>query len=420
MTSAAESDELKPWQLTRRWFPNHPELGPPGLDVEPFVSSEQFELERARLWPNVWVMVGRVETIPAPGNYLIKEIPTNNASLIVVRGRDNVIRAFHNVCPHRGSQICWKKSNETGSVNAFMCPYHGFTFDLKGRLIKAPDEENFYDFDKKTIGLTPVKTDVWEGFIFVHLGPQPRETLREYLGEVADRLSDYPFQDYPHFYEYRAELRCNWKVLISGFLEGYHTRALHMGARHRGVSKDNPYSHHEFVKLVGKHRLISLFRSPKMTPTKVAGIAAVRYANAAKKAGRPASASNDDRDTRYKEINKSFLIHNIFPNFQLNVVNGAWYQHQFWPLAADRVLWESRLYFAKPANASDRFFQEYSTVASRDILLEDGQASERTQGALESGAIDRLIIQDEEIAIQHFNMMVASYTRNNSAKMAAE
>src|SRR5262249_25141172 len=144
------------------------------------------------------------------------------------------------------------------------CPYHGFTFDLAGRLTYVPDEANYYSLDKSRMGLKAVATDIWEGFVFVHLAPNPRETLKDYMGDVGAGFAGHRFQDEKHIYEFKAELNCNWKVLMSGFLEAYHTRALHPGARHRGCTPTNPYSHTDYIKLVGRHRLLSLYRNPEM------------------------------------------------------------------------------------------------------------------------------------------------------------
>ena len=146
---STEAPDADSYLSTKRWFARYPGLGAPGIPVEPFISEEHFHLERQRLWPNVWLMTGRAEHIPEPGDYFIKDIPPLNASLIVVRGRDRVVRAFHNVCPHRGSQLCWEKSGTRSSTTAFKCPYHGFTFDLEGILRFVPDEENFYGLDKQ-------------------------------------------------------------------------------------------------------------------------------------------------------------------------------------------------------------------------------------------------------------------------------
>lgn len=403
--SAAQNEEAESYLSTKRWFAKYPKLGSPGIPVEPFISEEQFVLEKRRLWPHVWLMVGRIEQIPKPGDYFIKEIAPLDASLIVVRGRDRTVRALHNVCAHRGSKICWEPSGARGTTTAFKCPYHGFTYDLDGKLKFVPDEENFYDLDKTKVGLAAVHTDTWEGFIFVHLGPEPRETLREYIGSIGDGLSGYPFGEQTHQYSYRAVLDCNWKLLISSFLEGYHVRALHAAGLKRFISKENPYSHLDSVQLTDKHRLIALFVNPAGMPTKIGEIAASRYKKSIDPQG---SALKPDAPSLHK-----FIIRNIFPNFQLNLVMGGWYAYQFWPLEVGKVLWETRMCFSKPLNASQQFFQYYARYASRDNLMEDGNVSEQQYRALKSGVLKRMLIQDEEIAVQHFYKVVDDYIRRD-------
>lgn len=401
------SDGKETWRSTRRWFPRYDNLGTPGRQpVEPMKSTEWFELEKQRLWPKVWLKVARVEEFANPGDYLMRDIPPCDTSILIVRGSDNVFRAFHNVCTHRGSMLCWEKDGEFGSTNMFKCPYHGFTFDLSGRLRWVPEERNFYDFHKEDHGLKSVVLDIWEGFIFVHIAPDPRETLREYLGEVGERLTGHPFHEAPHYYEYKAEVHCNWKIMIAGFLENYHTATLHAGAASIFTTKDNPFSRNLLIDLQQRHRLISIFGNPEAPATPVGAVAFSHGAplmQASATDGVP-GAVNPTNSTHW-----SFDINNIFPNFQLNVVNGAWYTHSFWPTAPDKVRWESRMYFARPSKASERFFQEYSKVVTRDVLMEDGILSERIQHVLHSGAIDNWLVQDEEIAVQHFNKVVADY-----------
>ena len=408
----ADDVEAESFLSTKRWFPKHPELGPPNqMPMEPFVSEEQFALEREHLWPHVWLMVGRVEEIAEPGDYLIKEIPTNHVSLIVVRGRDGVIRAFHNICSHRGAPVCWEKSGGTGTTAAFRCPYHGFTFGLEGKLQFVPDEENFYDLDKGKMGLKPVTLDTWEGFIFVHLDPNPRETLKEYLGGVVDGLEGYPFHNESYFYEYKCVVHCNWKVLIAGFLETFHGGFLHAGSRLGGGTL-NPFRHPHFIKLPEKHRMIASYRNPDRTPTRLGSIVYSRYNKMVKlnkHEAAPTSDSSDNADAFKAITGKPYVIHNIFPNFQLNTRDGMWYRHQFWPLSADEVLWEVRYFYVKPKNATQAFYHYFNRSLSRDNLIEDGNVSERSQWILKSGLIDHWMLQDEEVAIRHFNKIVADY-----------
>lgn len=419
-----QSDRTEFPYATKRWFPKHPELGAPGkIPVELFFSEEQHARERERLWPHVWLLAGRVEEIADVGDYLIRDVPICNASILVVRGRDKVIRAFHNVCPHRGAQICWQNSGETGTTATFRCPYHGFTFNLEGQLTFVPDEENFYDLDKATMGLAVVQCEIWNGFVFIHLHPEPKETLLEFLGEVAERLQDYPFSERTHFFEYRAEIGANWKVLLASFQEQYHGHTFHTGNVARSPSRTNPFSHTRFIDLVGKHRILSLARNPGMVPTKVEqtalnGIARSGYDQAWRGTDRVVVGDEDAASGDMYDVFKSFICHNIFPNLQLNTVGGVWYYYQFWPLDAERVRFEVRMYYPEPKTASDRFFIECAKVRDRDILTEDGHVSERQQPLMKSGAIKYWSLQDEEIAIQHFNHAVMEYTGDRRSERA--
>jgi phenylpropionate dioxygenase-like ring-hydroxylating dioxygenase large terminal subunit len=422
MTSAPENDQDS-FRMTKRWYPKHPELGEPGvMGTEPFVSERQFELERKLLWPNVWLMVGRTEQIAKPGDYFVKEIPPANASLIVVRGRDGVIRTFHNVCPHRGSQLCFDKSGTGGSLGAFACPYHGFTFGLDGKLRFVPDEANFYNLDKEKLALTPVGTDIWEGFIFIHLDPNPRESLRDYLGEIVNGVEGYPFHESTQCHEYTAVIDCNWKLLISAFLEGYHAQALHERSYSRMTSKENPFCHTHFIKLFDKHRMFSFYANPDVQPTRLGAIAYARHEKVLKAASAKADAAPGAKPAaNFQQLNSTYFIRNIFPNFQLNLVRGSWFRHQFWPIAVDKVLWDVRMYYPTPPNASEAFFQDYSRYTSRDNLSEDGNACERSHRALAGGWIKQWVLQDEEIAVHHFNKVVADYTeRFHRMGIAAE
>src|SRR3954451_141571 len=167
----------------KKWHDQHPELGTGPVPIEPYISQEYFNLERERIFRKVWLNVGREEEIPQPGNYLVKDLPVCGASILLVRGKDGRLRAFHNVCSHRSNKLVW---DQGGSCQMFACKFHGWTYGLNGQLTFVPDEESFFDLRKGELGLTPVAADTWEGFIFVNLDPQPRESLKDYLGEMGE------------------------------------------------------------------------------------------------------------------------------------------------------------------------------------------------------------------------------------------
>jgi Rieske 2Fe-2S family protein len=103
-------------------------------------------------------------------------------SILLVRGQDGNIRAFHSMCSHRGNSVVW---DAKGSCKAFACKFNSWTYGLDGALRNVPDEKNFFGLKKKALGLTPVAVDTWEGVVFVNVDPHPSETLCEYLGEFG-------------------------------------------------------------------------------------------------------------------------------------------------------------------------------------------------------------------------------------------
>src|SRR5713226_8348093 len=111
----------------QRWAPEYPELGAGPVPIEPCISPAYFARERERLFRRVWLNVGREEEIPQAGDYFVRDIAVENTSILVVRGKDGGIRAFHNMCSHRGNKVVW---DTRGSCQALSCKFHGWTYNL--------------------------------------------------------------------------------------------------------------------------------------------------------------------------------------------------------------------------------------------------------------------------------------------------
>ncbi|HKY03336.1 MAG TPA: Rieske (2Fe-2S) protein, partial [Blastocatellia bacterium] len=126
-----------------RWTTEYPELGSGLIPVAPYVSQEYFEQEREKVFRHTWLNVGRAEEIPQPGDYIVRNIAVLNTSVIIVRGKDGEVRAFHNVCRHRGTKLVW---NDKGSSTKFACNYHGWTYATDGACIGVPEEDMFFNF----------------------------------------------------------------------------------------------------------------------------------------------------------------------------------------------------------------------------------------------------------------------------------
>ena len=161
------------------------------VPLEPYRSASFFAAERDRVFARAWLMLARVEELPAPGDYVVKSIPTNGVSVILSHAKDGRIRGFYNSCSHRGSEVV---AGPRGNAARFTCPYHSWTYANDGRLVGIPDEPSFFAVDKANCGLTPIATETWEGWIFVNLQRRPEVSLAMFLGPFAVHLAGLKYQ----------------------------------------------------------------------------------------------------------------------------------------------------------------------------------------------------------------------------------
>jgi phenylpropionate dioxygenase-like ring-hydroxylating dioxygenase large terminal subunit len=391
----------------RRYTLEYPEIGTGPVPIEPYMSENYFNLEREKVFKRTWINIGRVEEIPNPGDYIVRGLAVCKTTILVVRGKDGVIRAFHNVCPHRGTKLVW---DEAGSCQTFACKYHGWSYAADGKLIGVPEEEMFFDLDKRKIALPPVAADVWEGFIFIHLDPQPTESLQEYLGELVEPLHGFPFDELPVCYSYKAELRCNWKIIVDSQQEGYHAKMLHRRSLPGFLThKENPCSHVVNMELYKRHRVISYYGNRNRKPSPVEALAYQFGTSVAKFAQEIAGDKMPAGLNPTRDPNWAFDEYVIFPNFHLLLFIGMYITHNVWPIAVDRAVWEARAYLPRASNAAELFSREYSKCLLRDAWLEDGSTLEASQIGLESGAITQFILQDQELMIRHFQKVLQDY-----------
>ena len=192
-------------------------------------TSEEFhDLEQEHLWPKTWVMAGRVEDIPEPGDYYVfKDL---GVPLLIVRGTDGDIRGYYNTCQHRGAPVV---REDRGSSRRLRCQYHSWTYEIDGgTLVALPDERDFVDLDWEQRCLPKVKCETFEGFIFVNrdLEAQP---LRQWLGKAAEMFAPFGSESLREVYRESVIVPCNWKVTAEAFLEVYHFKHIHS---HNGVS----------------------------------------------------------------------------------------------------------------------------------------------------------------------------------------
>src|SRR3954453_9847690 len=188
-------------------------------------SEESYAVDTERVFYRNWVYVGRAERVAGPGDWM--RVEPADESLLVVRGKDEQLRAFYNVCRHRGSRIC---DDEQGSVRSHLrCPYHAWGYALDGTLVTPPMVEKD-EVDRPSTSLWPVPLDVWEGFVFVNLS---REEPRPLLEDLADQQDDVLELARVGLSQLRighvttVDVQANWKILLENYNECLHCPTVH-------------------------------------------------------------------------------------------------------------------------------------------------------------------------------------------------
>ena len=198
-----------------------PILGTELIPKERYTSKEYMQLEWERMWTKVWNMAGRESDIPNVGDYFTTELGPE--SFLIVREAEDKVRAFYNVCPHRGNQI---RNPGMGHAESFQCAYHFFEFNLDGSKKFVPDEDTFTQGVPQETALVEVPCDTWGGFVWFNMNPDA-EPLLEFLGVVAEHLAPYHFDEYAIVGDMTVEWDTNWKASVDAFNEVYHVQGIH-------------------------------------------------------------------------------------------------------------------------------------------------------------------------------------------------
>jgi phenylpropionate dioxygenase-like ring-hydroxylating dioxygenase large terminal subunit len=196
------------------------DFGTGQIPVSRYTSRDYYELEKKHLWRNIWQMACREEHIPEVGDTYLYEIC--DMSILVVRSTPEKIKAFWNVCRHRGRQL----RSESGPTDVLRCPFHGFAWNLDGSLAFVPTAWDFPQIEPDVFGLAEVRADVWGGFVFIN-PDLDAEPLHQYLGELVDQFAQWRFED--RFVEAHVAkvYEANWKVVQEAFMESLHVAATH-------------------------------------------------------------------------------------------------------------------------------------------------------------------------------------------------
>ena len=404
------------------WTEHYPELGTGPIDFEDSTSPEFYELEREAVFRRTWLNLGRVEQLPRVGSYFTKELDAAGASIIVVRSDKDTIRAFYNICRHRGNKLVWQDfpgEEVSGNCRQFQCKYHAWRYNLDGELTFVQQEDEFFDLDKKDYGLASVECDVWEGWIFVNFDPDKTTSLRDYMGGIGKGLEGYPFHKLTQVHKYRAEIGSNWKLFVDAFSELYHAPVLHSGQYEEEERKKVMAVGFEGIdyQLDGPHGLVSCWGliAPPKDPMMVKPIE--------RKFRSGLLGPWDAPDIGLKELPPSVNpkrhkawgqdSYVFFPNFMMLIWKTNWVlTYHYWPTSHNTHVFEGTAYFPPPRNAKERLAQELAVISFKEYGLQDGNTLEATQKMLESKSpVKSFPICDQEILVRHLHKQSQDYVR---------
>ncbi|MBC7302811.1 MAG: aromatic ring-hydroxylating dioxygenase subunit alpha [Nocardia sp.] len=412
------------------WTEHYPELGTGPVDFTDSIDPQFYEDERDAIFRKGWLNVGRVEQLPRIGSYFTRELPCINTSLIISKDNSGEVRAYHNICRHRGNKLVWDDfpgEETSGNCRQFTCKYHAWRYTLEGEATFAQQEQEFLEgFDKKDYSLVGVRCEVWQGFIFITVNPDA-EPLTEFLGPMAKGIEGYPFHEMTEVYRYRAEIGANWKLFIDAFAEFYHAPVLHGKQAVKDESEKLVQVGYEALhyEMFTPHSMISSWggMAPPKDLNMVKPIERVLRSGLFGPWDRPDIEGLDELPPGINPSgHRAWGIDEfeIFPNMSLLPWAPGWYlTYHYWPTAVNKHIFEANLYFVPPKNARERLAQELAAVTFKEYALQDANTLEATQTMLETGVVKEFPLNDQEVLLRHLHVTVQNIVKEHRDAKAA-
>ncbi len=365
------------------------------ISTQRHVSKEFYDLEQEHLWPRTWVIAGRAEDVPEPGDYFTFD--DLGVPLLVVRGTDGEINCFANTCQHRGAPVV---REERGSARRLRCQYHSWTYEVDGgTLVSVPDERDFVDLDWSKRCLPRARCEVFAGFVFVNrdLDASP---LADWIGPAAEMFAPFRADQLREVYRESRIVPCNWKVTAEAFLEVYHFRHIHS---HDGISILDNRGAAMGLYPNGHSRMITPYSRQNCERMGMDGWDDWRLI--------------DQRGMRAIDgvpamVDCTSSAVSLFPNVIIPLGRIGFPINVFWPIdeRTTRLDW---IYYALPPEGEDRFDSEALPEAWRSrrgtydqIMAEDELNMAPMHTSMESPAFEGMPINYQERRIWHLHEQI--------------
>jgi choline monooxygenase len=308
-----------------------------------------YELERDTVFRNNWLIAARADQVPNRGDYIAGSI--TGEPHVIVRNEDGQLNAFFNVCRHHAAQVM----SGAGCTESMVCPYHGWTYGLDGRLLRAPELGAVRDFDRGAFGLVPMSVESWCDLLFISMSKTP-SPLSPQLTELVRRLRAMQIDNLQFVARRTYRLACNWKVYVDNYLDG----GYHVGYLHQGLAAQLDMDSYQ-TEVFDRYSIQS---------------------------GAGAGSDGASGSDFAERIGDRVLYAWLYPNLMINRYGPMMDTNWVIPHGHDEteVIFD---YYFTPETARDAEFVEKSLAASDIVQKEDVDICESVQKGLGSSSYDR-------------------------------
>lgn len=347
-----------------------------GLPGWSYHSPAFLELEKEFLFRNHWQIACHISDVPEAGDYLAFDAVGERA--LILRGKDGVLRGFHNICRHRGSRVVAEDKGHC--KNAVVCPFHGWVYNLDGTLRGAARPRSFPDLDKNEFGLIPLDLEVWMGFVFIRFRRGPQPSVAELFKPMEAEIGHYNIADMvPAGGPWTQVSPVNWKSVRDVDNEGYHVAMAHPALQDLYGST---YFDEPFVNGVSRS-----------------------FATYNPHAGRRWSVKNyvnvaPEPEHLPEHLRKAWIYYGLFPNNVITLMPESVQFYQEFPLSTGETLLRGSIYRFRDESRQQAAARYLSMRIDRDTMAEDVQLSVWSNEAMQSRAFAGFFLSDLEYGVR--------------------
>ena len=348
------------------------------MPIDAYTDPDRYKREVNRIFLELPMAAALSIEIPNAGDY--KAMTVSDVPILLVRGKDKVVRAFLNVCRHRGSKLC---PDGSGTSRVFSCPYHAWTYGHLGELVGRYGSDTFGDIEAKEYGLTGLACEEQAGLIWTILSPKKSFDAGLWLGDFKTELESLQLDSWV-LHEQRELPGPGWKVAMDGYLEAYHHQIVH-------------------GRTVGKHTVGNLLVLDTFGPHQLLTFARKSIGSLA-----------DIPRKNWEPMDHIRLIHSCFPNLSISgILGGQCLVSQIFPGPTPETTVTRQSILAAPSvdEESVKIFSKMTLEAVRD---EDYKIGLDIQSSIHAGANDHFVFGKNEPAVQNYHKWISNFMESET------